>query len=125
MKVCYNNYFFLSGISSILKETPNEDEPFSLLYTVSEMWYDIGFSLQVRGSDLEDLKQSDDDNLTKLKKVIDIWKDTKSSSVTWEKIITVMEDPVIDKKEIADRIRKELKSSKLSLLLIRFFFSHR
>ena len=122
MKVCYNNYFSLSGISSILKETPNEDEPFSLLYTVSDMWYDIGFSLQVRRSDLEDLKQSDDDNLTKLKKVIDIWKDTKSSSVTWEKIITVMEDPVIDKKEIADEIRQNLKSSKLSLLLMRFFY---
>ena len=122
MKVCYNNYFSLSGISSILKETPNEDEPFSLLYTVNDMWYDIGFSLQVRRSDLEDLKQSDDDNLTKLKKVIDIWKDTKSSSVTWEKIITVMEDPVIDKKEIADEIRQNLKSSKLSLLLMRFFY---
>ena len=71
---------------------------------------------------MDDLKQSDDDNLTKLSKVINIWKGTKSSSVTWEKIITVMEDPVIDKKEIADEIRQNLKSSKLSLLLMRFFY---
>ena len=65
---------------------------------------------------MEDLKQSDDDNLTKLKKVIDIWKDTKSSSVTWETMITAIESPVIDRKEIADEIRQHLKSSKLSIL---------
>ena len=72
---------------------------------------------------MDDLKQSDDDDQTKLSKVINIWKDTKSSSVTWEKIITVMEDPVIDKKEIADGIRQNLKAGELPLLLIRFFIN--
>ena len=69
---------------------------------------------------MDDLKRSEGDNLTKLKKVINIWKDTKSSSVTWETLITVMEDLHIDK-NIADEIRQNLKSSKLSLLLILTF----
>ena len=123
MKVCYNNFIFLSDISNILKKTPNEEDLFSLVYTVSDKWYDIGISLQVRRDVLDDLRQSEDDNLTKLSKVINIWKDTKSSSVTWEKIISVMEDPVIDKREIADGIRQNLKASELSLLSIRFFIN--
>ena len=62
------------------------------------------------------LKQSEDDDETKLKKVMNIWEDTKSSSTTWETMITAMESPTINNKEVADYIRQYLQFSKLLLL---------
>ena len=117
MTVCYNNYFIvISGITSILKEFPDERVLFNLLYDISDQWYDIGLSLQVCHNVLDDLKQSEDDDETKLKKVMNIWEDTKSSSTTWETMITAMESPTINNKEIADYIRQYLQFSKLLLL---------
>ena len=83
---------------------------------IRDKWYDIGLSLQVRRNVLDDLKQSEDDNETKLKKVMNIWEDTKSSPDTWETMITAVESPIINNKEIADNIREYLQFSKLLLL---------
>ena len=122
MTVCYNNYFIvISGILSNLKETPNADELVLLLIGISDNWYDIGLSLQVRHNVLDDLKQSEGDDETKLNKVIYIWKDTQPSLVTWETIITAIESPIVNDKETADLIRQYLstgKSNKLLLLLL-------
>ena len=115
--VCYNNYFVvISGISSISKETPNEYQILSRLIGISDKWYDIGLSLQVRRNVLDEIKQSEDNDVTKLKKVVNIWQDAKSSSTTWETMITAAESPVINNKEIADEIRQYLQFSKLLLL---------
>ena len=117
MTVIYKNYFvFISDITSILKETPTENELYDLLYDIRHKWYDIGLSLQVRRNVLNDLKESKDDDPTKLVKVISVSIDAKSSSTTWETMITAAESPVISNKEIADRIRQYLQSSKLLLL---------
>ena len=110
MTICYNNYFvIISDITSRLKETPNEHELFNLLIDTGDIWYDIGLTLQVDQNDLDDLIQSEDNHLTKLRKVINCWKDTQPSPVIWKTIITAMESPVINKKMIADRIRQYLK----------------
>ena len=117
MTVCYNNCFIvISGITSILKETPDEGELFSALVGISDKWYDIGLSLQVRRNVLDEIKQSEDNDVTKLEKVTNIWEETKPSPDTWETMITAMESPVINNKEIADMIRHRLKISKLLLL---------
>ena len=116
MTVYYNNCFVvISGITSILKETPNEDELFDLLCGISHKWYDIGLLLQVRRSVLHEIKKSEDNNETRLRKVIDHWKDTKSSFVNWETVITAVESPVINNKMLADYISQRLKFSKLLL----------
>ena len=123
MTVCYNNNFILiSDITSILKETPDEFELSSLFDSISDEWYDIGLSLQVRRNILDGLKQNEDNDLTKLKKVINIWEGTKSSSTTWETAITAAESPVINNKKIADRIRQYLQYGKLLLLSMRLFY---
>ena len=117
MTVCYNNYFVvISDITSILKETPTKRELFSLLRSISDKWYDIGLSLQVRRNVLDEIKQSEDNDVTKLMKVINISKDTESSPDTWETLIAATESPVINNKEIADMIRRQLQFSKLLLL---------
>ena len=119
MTVCYNNYFVIfSGVTSILKETPTKNELFNLLYDISDKWYDIGLSLQVYRNVLDDLKESKDNEPTKLEKVISISIDTKPSSTTWKKIITAAESPVINNKEIADKIRQYLSRGKSNNLLV-------
>ena len=117
MTVCYNNYFIvISDITSILKETPNEDELLLLLRSISDKWYDIGLSLQVRRNVLDEIKQSEDNDETKLKKVFNIWEETKSSPDTWETMITAVESPVINNKEKADLIHQYLQYSKLFII---------
>ena len=114
MTVCYNNYFvIISDITSILKETPNERELLRPLIDIRHKWYDIGLTLQVRRNDLDDLKQSEDDDITKLKKVINIWKGTERSSVTWKGVINAMKSP--DNKMIVNRIHCHLKLGNLLL----------
>ena len=97
----------VSDITSILKKTPNERELLCPLIDISHKWYDIGLLLKVPRNVLDDLKQSENDNITKVKKVINIWKGTERSSVTWKMVITAMESP--DNKMIATRIRCHLK----------------
>ena len=110
MTICYNNCFaVISDITSILKESPTRYELFNLLFYFNEKWYDIGLSFQVPHDVLDNLKQSEDNNYTKLEKVINIWKDIQPSFVTWETVITAFESPIINDKEIADLIRQYLR----------------
>ena len=125
MTVCYNNYFVvILDITSILKESPDEDELFSLIIGISDKWYDIGLLFQVHCNVLDDLKKSEGSNETKLKNLINIWKDTKPSSVTWETVIAAVESPVINNKEIADKIYRDLKLGKLILLSNELFYQY-
>ena len=115
--VCYNNYFHvISDITSMLNGIPDEYILLSLLKNISDKWYDIGLSLQVHDNILDDLKKSEDNHQTKLKKIINIWKNTKPSSVTWETMIFATECAIINNKEIANNIRRYLKISKLIFL---------
>ena len=118
MTVCYNNYFVLIlGITSTLKETPTQYELFILLRSIRHKWYDIGLSLQVHRNVLDDLKQSEGNDIFKLNKVINTWKETQPSPDTWETVITAIESPIVNDKEIADLIRQYLSSGKSNKLL--------
>ena len=119
MTVCYNNYYVVTlDITSILKETPTKSELFNLLFGIREKWYDIGLSLQVRRSVLDEIKQSEDNNYTKLNKLINVWKETQPSPDTWETVITSIESPIVNKKVIADLIRQYLSTGKSNKLLL-------
>ena len=119
MRVCYNNYFVVTlDITSILKETPTKSELFNLLFGIREKWYDIGLSLQVRRSVLDEIKQSEDNNYTKLNKLINVWQETQPSPDTWETIITAIESPIVNKKVTADLIRQYLSTGKSNKLLL-------
>ena len=124
MTVCYNNYFVLiSDITSILKETPDEDEILRVLYDISDKWYDIGLSFQVRRNVLDDLKQSQKNDVEKFDEVIKILKRSQPSLFTWEALINAMESPIINNKKQANLIRQSLKFSKLLLLSKGFFIN--
>ena len=119
MIVYYNNYFVaISDITSVLKETPRIYELHYLLDEISEKWYDIGLSLQVHHDVLEELNQHEFHNLSKLEKVISMWKETQPSPDTWETVITAIESPVVNDKETADLIRQYLSTGKSNKLLL-------
>ena len=119
MTVCYNNYFIvISDITSILKETPKDYELSHLLFDISDKWYDIGLSLQVRRNVLDEMKQSEDNDLTKLRKVINTWKETQPSPDNWETVIAAIESPTVNDKETADLIRQYLSTGKSNKLLL-------
>ena len=62
---------------------------------------------------MDDLTKSELDNITKLKKVINIWIDTQPSTVTWETVIAAFDSPINNNKDIADYIHRHLKIGKL------------
>ena len=101
----------------MLKETPDEDELVCQLLGIENKWYRIGKSLQVHSNDLDHIKHSQDDDITKLKKVFKI-----SLPFTWEKVITAIEGPIVKHKKIAMEIRHYLKLGKLSLLTNQIYF---
>ena len=92
-------------------ETPDEHELLCSLLDIEDKWCDIGLSLKVQCNVLNDFKESGCDNCTKLKKVINIWKNTQPSPVTWKVVITAMGSH--DNKMLADRICCHLKLGNL------------
>ena len=119
MTVCYNNCFVLiSDITTILKETPTIHELSYLLYDISDKWYDIGLSLQVRRNVLDDLKHNQTDNDYKLFGVIQNFLTSQSSLVNWETVIGAIESPIVNDKERADLIRQYLSTGKSNKLLL-------
>ena len=113
MIVCYNYFVVISDITSILKETPNEDELIYLLLDIDDNWDSIGVSLEVHHDILDDLKHGQDDNINKLRKIFKISRDTQPFPLTWETVITAIESDIVDNSKKAKEIRRYLKLSKL------------
>ena len=112
----FNKYFVvISDITSIFKESPVDHDLHNLFSVINDKWYEIGLTLQVHCNVLDDLKHSQKNDIDKLDEIIKIWKDTQSSPVTWETMITAIEGPKFNNKNIADKIRQHLKLSKLLL----------
>ena len=111
-------FCLISGITSVLKETPSKYELFHLLDGISDKWYDIGLSLQVRRNVLDDLKRNQMDNDYKLIAVIQNFLTSQSSPVNWETVIGAIESHIVNDKETADLIRQYLRGKSNKLLLL-------
>ena len=109
IKVCIF-FVIISDISST--STLDSDEVAYLLMDIDHKWYEIALSLRVHHSFLDDLKHSPGCSYKKLKKIIEIWKEKEPSPVTWETVITAIESYPVNEKEIANRMRQNLKHSK-------------
>ena len=111
-------FCLISDITSVLKETPSKYELFRLLDGISDKWYDIGLSLQVRRNVLDDLKHDQRDNDYKLVAVIHNFLTSQSSLVNWETVIGAIESPTVNDKETADVIHQYLSTGKSNKLLL-------
>lgn len=108
MTIC----IILLDIAGILKTTPDTDKICHLLVDNDFMWYEIGLSLRVHHSVLNNLKCSPGCAYYKLKKVIKNQKESEPSPITWKTVISAIESPIVNNKEIANDIRYNFKYGK-------------
>ena len=79
-------------------------------------WEIIGVQLAVNDVHLKSIKQNWPHNDTaKLLEVLRVWKDQRTCEISWRKIITVVEDPPVQNKAVAEKIfyyllRPEIKN---------------
>ena len=97
--------FFLD----ILKEIPNHKEAVKLLTNISADWELIGIALNVSQNDLKGFQPESIDKTVKLSRVIAKWMETESSlPVSWETLISAIEEPIVNNKQKAKEIRDYL-----------------
>ena len=89
----------------------------TLLDPIKFMWNTIGEQLQVehgvRMSIMSTGCNVEHDNTRKLSEVLQVWMDKQTCEVSWKMIITVIDDPPVEGKEVANKIRDFLASDKI------------
>ena len=106
-------FVIILDITRILKETVNDKDLYDYLCEIADKWYEIGLSLQVHRSVLENLRQSLGYSCSKLRKVIECWKkSTPSSLVTWETVIHDIQSYDLFSDIISNVVSQRLKYGK-------------
>ena len=68
-------------------------------------WEIIGGQLAVNNGHLKSIQDNWPYNDTiKLSSVLQVWKDQRTCEISWRKIITVVEDPPVKNKAVAEKI---------------------
>ena len=89
----------------------------TLLNQIKFKWNAIGEQLRVeygvRMSIMSTGCNVEYDDTRKLSEVLQVWMDRKTCEVSWEMIITVIDDPPVEEKEVANQICDFLASDKI------------
>ena len=73
------------------------------------MWNTIGEQLEVRYGDIKSAEYNVAyDHTTKLSEVLQVWIDKRTCEVSWRMIITVIKEPPVENKVVAEKIYKFL-----------------
>ena len=78
------------------------------LASIKAKWSELGEGLCVDDGDIESIRQSTLRDEGKLSAVLQKWMDTMKTPVTWEKIIEVVQGPLVQKAVVAAQIRSFL-----------------
>ena len=89
-------------------------EVLTLLADIANKWEEIGMALKIQYTVLDQLTMGIYDNLTRLAMITQSWIETKSTPVTWETMISVVEGPIVNSKTVADKIRKFMEKPKVT-----------
>ena len=94
----------------------------TLLHPIKYKWDTIGEQLEVRYGDIKcvEYNQSYDDT-RKLSEVLQVWIDKRTCQVSWRTIITVVEDPPVENKVVADEMYQFLTRPNIQN---EYMFSH-
>ena len=92
-----------------VEKAPEERHLLQLLTDISDKWHEIGVLLVVPSCDLDGLMAEKMSNDVKLCKVLRKWIKTKNIPVKWESVITVVEGPVVQNRDLGLKIRKFLE----------------
>ena len=92
----------------------------TLLHPIKYKWNIIGEQLHVCYDVIKSAEYNVAyDNTTKLSEVLQVWKDKKTCEVSWKMIITVVDEPPLEDKKVADEMyeflaRSDIRSEYLS-----------
>ena len=101
-------------ILDLLKKAPTKHELLNLLASVSNLWLEIGLSLDVSYNILDCLRLSQESDAIKLSEVIHSWlTTTESHLVTWETVIDAIKGPIVNNIKKANEIYQYLTKGKL------------
>ena len=78
-----------------MKQEPDTHDLLHLLVEINYLWDKIGASLRVDYNIIEGLHHSNKHDDSKLYEILKKWKESKSSPVTWENVITEVEEPIV------------------------------
>ena len=105
---------------SLLGKEPKKKHLMQLLHSIRRIWDTIGEQLEVPDADILSLKQCniENDDTRKLSAVLRVWKNKKTCEYSWRMIITVIDEPPVEEKRVADEIcdflaRPEIKNEYL------------
>ena len=91
--------------SSSLGKVPKKHHLVMLLHPIKYKWDTIGEQLEVPYGDIKSAEYNEAyDHTKKLSEVLQVWIDKKTHLVCWQTIITVVEEPPIENKVVADNI---------------------
>ena len=100
----------------IIGKEPKKEHLMTILHEIRCKWEIIGGQLAVKDDYLESFEQNMAYNDTvKLSKVLQVWRNQRTCEISWRKIITVVEDPPVENKAVAEKIfyyllRPEIKN---------------
>ena len=108
----------------ILEDVPDKHELLKLLADIDNKWCEIGLSLKIADSVLNDLKSKNMENILKLDEVLQSWIKTDSSPVTWDTMITAIEGPLVNNMQKAKKILEYLTKGKLNkpMFLVLYYY---
>ena len=86
-------------------------EVYTRLYDVQDRWFDLGLFLDRPMKELNDIQYSKGFHVDHLRDML--YKAVQEGDLTWMKICLALENPVIDKRELANSIREEKNLPKL------------
>ena len=84
----------------------------TLLHDIKYMWNIIGEQLEVHCSDIKSAEYNVTyDDTRKLSEVLQVWIDKRTCEVSWRMIITVVKEPPVEHKVVAEKIYQFLARS--------------
>ena len=77
----------------------------TLLHKIKDKWNTIGEQLEVRYGDIKSAEYNVKyDDTTKLSEVLQVWIDKRTCEVSWRMIITVVKEPPVENKAVAEKV---------------------
>ena len=98
--VCYYHFLFI-GFSVKLDDVP---KLMKLLVPIQNKFAEVALALDVPDFLVDETNSKS--NIIKLKDVLNLWIENKSTDATWEVLLAAIEGPIVHNRAISDAIRE-------------------
>ena len=109
--------FFFLNIFNSLEKAPQKSDLIEQMSGIYSWWYTIGERLEIEAGELDCLRFSNQRDVEKLSKVLQLWMDRMTKPVTWNTILEVIGSQPIQNKCVVKEIEKFLECEYLYNIL--------